>query len=420
LSLLASPVLLASQNWDDHDRSQKYSALNNAKSYLYSCQKNAILYTIGDNDTFPLWYAQDVESERRDMRLINTALLNTDWYIDQAKRKIYESEPLNISMHHKQYVYGTRDGLLYNPIKDTLDIKDFIKLCLNEKFTAEDPESGQTIYLYPSKYIRVPVNKENVLKYGIVAQKDADKIVDEIIINIGERGIYKNSLAMLNELANNDWTRPIYFSGGSFGDPDYLWMKEYLQLDGLTYKLVPIHTKYETYDYGRIDTDTMYANVKKWKWGNMNKNIYLDPETRRNSLIYRGNLKRLASELFKEGKNDKAIEILDLSIDKMPIKEFGYYSSLLDYVDLYYKLGEKEKARKIADFLTGYNKEYLDYYAQLPLRNQQENAEDIQMKFIMYREILKMCVDNKDETFADPKFTEFEQLLNKFNALMGE
>ncbi len=420
LSLLASPVLLATQNWDDHDRSQKYSALNNAKSYLYSCQKNAILYTIGDNDTFPLWYAQDVEGERRDMRLINTALLNTDWYIDQAKRKIYESEPLNISMHHKQYVYGTRDGLLYNPIKDTLDIKDFIKLCLNEKFTAEDPESGQTIYLYPSKYIRVPVNKENVLKYGIVAQKDADKIVDEIIINIGERGIYKNSLAMLNELANNDWTRPIYFSGGSFGDPDYLWMKEYLQLDGLTYKLVPIHTKYETYDYGRIDTDTMYANVKKWKWGNMNKNIYLDPETRRNSLIYRGNLKRLASELFKEGKNDKAIEILDLSIDKMPIKEFGYYSSLLDYVDLYYKLGEKEKARKIADFLTGYNKEYLDYYAQLPLRNQQENAEDIQMKFIMYREILKMCVDNKDETFADPKFTEFEQLLNKFNALMGE
>jgi hypothetical protein len=225
---------------------------------------------------------------------------------------------------------------------------------------------------------------------------------------------------MLNELANNDWTRPIYFSGGSFSDPDYLWMKNYLQLDGLAYKLVPIYTKYEGLDFGRIDTDTMYANVKKWKWGNMNKDIYLDTETRRNSLIYRGNLYRLATELHKEGKDDKAIEILDLSIDKMPIKPFGYYRSLLDYTDLYYQLGEKEKARNIADFLTSHYKEYLDYYAQLPLRSQQENAEDIQMKFLLYREVLRMCIDHKDETFADPKFTEFEQLLNKFNALMGE
>jgi len=194
LSLLASPILLASQNWDDHDRSQKYSALNNATSYLNSCQKDAILYTIGDNDTFPLWYAQDVEGTRRDMRLVNTSLLNTDWYIDQQKRKIYEAAPLAISMKHKQYVYGTRDALMLNPLKDTLNIKDFVKLALNDKFTAQDPDNGQTIYLYPSQYIRIPVNKENVLKYGIVPKKDADKIVDEIIINIGDRGIYKNSL----------------------------------------------------------------------------------------------------------------------------------------------------------------------------------------------------------------------------------
>ena len=408
LSLLAAPVLMANQNWDDHDRSQKYSALNNAKSYLNSCQKNAILYTIGDNDTFPLWYAQDVEGVRKDMRLINTALFNTDWYIDQAKRKVYKANPLEIKMPHKKYVYGTRDVLYPNFLKDTLDIKDFVKLALNDKFTSVNPDNGQTMYLYPSRYIRVPVNKENVLKYGIVAKKDADKIVNELILDVGESGLYKSSLAMLDELANNDWKRPIYFSGGSFKDEDFLWAKNYLQLDGLTYKLVPIYTPYTGIDYGRIDTDTMYANVKKWKWGNMNKGIYLDPETRRNSLTYRNNLYRLADSLFVEGKKDKALEILNLSIDKMPVDKFGYYSSLLDYIDLYYKLGQKDKARQVAGQLLNKFKEYLNYYADLPLQEKYQNFDDIERNFLLYREVLKMATRHKDEAFADDKFKEFE------------
>ncbi len=420
LSLLAAPVLMANQNWDDHDRSQKYSALNNAKSYLNSCQKNAILYTIGDNDTFPLWYAQDVEGVRKDMRLINTALFNTDWYIDQAKRKVYKANPLEIKMPHKKYVYGTRDVLYPNFLKDTLDIKDFVKLALNDKFTSVNPDNGQTMYLYPSRYIRVPVNKENVLKYGIVAKKDADKIVDELILDVGESGLYKSSLAMLDELANNDWKRPIYFSGGSFKDEDFLWAKNYLQLDGLTYKLVPIYTPYTGIDYGRIDTDTMYANVKKWKWGNMNKGIYLDPETRRNSLTYRNNLYRLADSLFVEGKKDKALEILNLSIDKMPVDKFGYYSSLLDYIDLYYKLGQKDKARQVAGQLLNKFKEYLNYYADLPLQEKYQNFDDIERNFLLYREVLKMATQHKDEAFVDDKFKEFESLMNKYQDMLQE
>ncbi len=420
LSLLAAPVLMANQNWDDHDRSQKYSALNNAKSYLNSCQKNAILYTIGDNDTFPLWYAQDVEGVRKDMRLINTALFNTDWYIDQAKRKVYKADPLEIKMPHKKYVYGTRDVLYPNFLKDTLDIKDFVKLALNDKFTSVNPDNGQTMYLYPSRYIRVPVNKENVLKYGIVAKKDADKIVNELILDVGESGLYKSSLAMLDELANNDWKRPIYFSGGSFKDEDFLWAKNYLQLDGLTYKLVPIYTPYTGIDYGRIDTDTMYANVKKWKWGNMNKGIYLDPETRRNSLTYRNNLYRLADSLFVEGKKDKALEILNLSIDKMPVDKFGYYSSLLDYIDLYYKLGQKDKARQVAGQLLNKFKEYLNYYADLPLQEKYQNFDDIERNFLLYREVLKMATRHKDEAFADDKFKEFESLMNKYQDMLQE
>ncbi len=418
LSLLAAPVLMASQNWDDHDRSQKYSALNNAKSYLNSCQKNAILYTIGDNDTFPLWYARDVEGIRPDMRIINTSLLNTDWYIDQAKRKVYEAAPLKIKMPHKKYVYGTRDALYPNFLKDTLDIKDFVKLSLNDKFTTVNPDNGQTMYLYPSRYIRVPVNKENVLKYGIVAPKDSAKIVKEMILDVGQNGIYKANLAMLDQLANNDWKRPIYFTGGSFKDEDYLWAKNYLQLDGLTYKLVPIYTPYKGIDFGHINTDIMYANVKKWDWGNMNKGIYLDPETRRNSLTYRNILYRLADSLYVENKPKKAEEILDLSIDKMPIDQFGFYSSLLDYIDLYYRLGKKEKARQIADKLTEKFKEYLEYYAQMPLQEKYKNFDDIERYFLLYREVLKMTAQYNDTQFANEKMKDFEALMTQYNDML--
>ncbi len=420
LSLLAAPVLMAKQNWDDHDRSQKYSALTNAKSYLNSCQKNAILYTVGDNDTFPLWYARDVEGIRNDMRIINTSLLNTDWYIDQAKRKVYEAAPINIKIPHKKYVYGTRDALYPNFLKDTLDIKDFVKLALNDKFTTVNPDNGQTMYLYPSRYIRVPVNKENVLKYGIVAPEDSAKIVKEMILDVGENGVYKAGLAMLDQLANNDWKRPIYFTGGSFNDSDYLWAKNYLQLDGLTYKLVPIYTPYKGIDYGHINTDIMYKNVKKWDWGNMNKGIYLDPETRRNSLTYRNNLYRLADSLFVEGKHKKAEEILDLSIDKMPIDQFGFYSSLLDYIDLYYKLGKQDKARKIATQLLDKFKEYLDYYAGMPLQDKYKNFDDIERNFLLYREVLKMAAQHHDSQFADDKMKIFEGLMNQYQDMLQE
>ncbi len=428
--LLAAPVLMASQNWDDHDRSQKYSARNNAVSYLESCQKNAILYTIGDNDTFPLWYAQDIEGIRPDLRLINTSLLNTAWYIDQQKRKIYESEPVKITMPHKKYVYGTRDVIYPNYYiegrnipnfeKDTLDIKDWINIVLNDKFSVVNPENNQTMHLYPTQYIRVPVNKENVLKYGIVSPKYKDSIVDEIILNIGNNGIYKGSLAMLQQLANNDWKRPIYFSGGSFRDEDYLWAKNYLQLDGLTYKLVPVYTPYEGIDYGQIDTDVMYKNIKKWNWGNMNKGIYLDPETRRNSLVYRGVLYRLAKELHKEGKDKKAVEILNLSIDKMPIKDFGFYTSLIDYVDLYYQLGQTKKARNLADLLIKIEKEYLNYYGNMSLQQKMENFDEIQRHFYTFQELLKAIEKNNDKQFYEEKVKDFAEEASKYDEFMGD
>ncbi|MDH3323649.1 MAG: DUF2723 domain-containing protein, partial [Flavobacteriaceae bacterium] len=228
--LVLVPGILAANNWDDHDRSDKYTAKSMAKMYLDSCAKDGILFSIGDNDTFALWYAQEIEGYRTDVRVVNTSLFQTDWYIDQMKRKAYDSDPVPSQLTHDQYKYGTRDYIIKEPvITDTLDIKEFLNFITSDnprtKYKYVLEQQGVDIsgirnqdlnanYL-PTEYLRLPVNKENALKYGIVSAKDADKIVSDIVIKIKEGAIYKNRLLMLDIIANNDWKRPIYFTGGS-------------------------------------------------------------------------------------------------------------------------------------------------------------------------------------------------------------
>ncbi len=424
LTFLAVPVLLAKQNWHDHDRSHKYSALYNAMAYLDSCQPNAILFTIGDNDTFPLWFAQEVEGHRTDIKIINESLFNTDWYIDQMKHKTYKAEGAPIKMPHKKYVYGTREIIMYQPMtNDTLDIKTFMKFILSDKEIKQkgqigsyiiNPDNNQKVYLYPTRYIRVPVNKENVIKYGIVPAKDSAKIVDEIIIDTKGQDIYKAQLAMLDILANNDWKRPIYFSGGSYKDADYIWLKEYLQLDGLSYKLVPIKTKNPGgMEMGRIDTDIMYQNVKKFKWTlDKDPNMYLDPETRRNSLIYRMIMNRLANALAQKGDTAKALEILDLSFEKMPLKKFGYYYSAWDALNLYYKLKAKDKARNLANQMIDHYLEYMRYFNEMNTKQLRDNFDQVNDKIMKLNNTVQI-IRSHDPDLAKEVDKKMEPVLSK-------
>jgi hypothetical protein len=319
---LAVPTLLISQNWNDHDRSNRYTAQSMAKMYLDSCDENAMLFTIGDNDTFSLWYAQGIEQYRQDVRIINTSLFATDWYIDDMKKKAYTSDPIPSQLSHDKYKFGTRDYIVFQETKqDTIDIKTWMKWVADDSPVTElEMNSGVFANTFPSKVIRVPVDKEAVLRNGIVAQEDADQIVPYIDITLKGDFIYKNRLLMLDILANNNWERPIYFSGGSYGDDDYLWMKDYLQLEGVVYKLVPIRTKVNPrnpFDMGRIDSDKMFDIVMDWKWGNSgSEEIYHDTETRRNGITYRSNIARLAETLINENKLDKAETVLDLAMEK--------------------------------------------------------------------------------------------------------
>jgi len=418
-SLLAAPVLMGYQNWDDHDRSGKYTATAMAKAYLESCDPNAILFTIGDNDTFPLWYAQEIEGIRTDIKIVNTSLLMTDWYIDQMKRKAYESNALPISFTHSEYVGDKLDYVAHIPkTENRWDLKAFIDFIKDPRSTVE-MQNGQTIHFYPTDKIRIPIDKNNIIKNKVVNPKLNDSIVPYIDIEIKGSAIYKNRLMMLDLINNNNWKRPVYFSGGAFDAEDYLWMKDYLQLEGMVYKLVPIKTALDKdsgqMDMGRIDTDNMYAKIMKWDWGNSDSDkIYHDPETRRESLTYRMNLARLMNQLIVEGKTDKAKKIIELAMTKMPLDKFGYYSLVEPFAKGYYDVGEKAKAHDLLEKLMAKYKDNLNYYAKLIPSEQSNVSIEIITDLERYRSLLTVMQESNDIEFYNLNKKTFNTYIEIF------
>jgi hypothetical protein len=439
LCLLAVPLLMAFQNWDDHDRSGRKTARSTAKAYLDSCQEDAgaILFTIGDNDTFPLWYAQEIEGHRTDVRVINTSLFATDWYIDQMKRKAYESDPIPSQLTHDKYSFGTREAIYYQGITESRwNIKDFMNWVGSDKpqtkfkhlfekqgrETGDYPASTLEIVYYPTNKVRLPVNKQNVLESGLVKEKDSALIVDYIDIDLPENALTKQRILMLDILANNDWKRPIYFSGGSFDNAEYLWLKDYLQLDGLVYKLVPIKTENKSpFEMGRIDTDLMYNIVRKWEWGNSSDlNIYHDPQTRSQGLSFRSNLARLSEQLIDEGKIDKAKDIIDMAMTHMPLERFGFYTFVEPFFDGYYKVGEQEKARALFEKLKKVYQERLEYYAGIPRDEQYAKIEDILTNLEAYQRIVFILSDNKDLEYSEKESLILKDYIGLFDDFVDD
>jgi hypothetical protein len=440
ICLLAVPTVMAYQNWDDHDRSNRFTAQSTAKAYLDSCQEDAgaMLFTIGDNDTFPLWYAQEIEGYRTDVRIICTSLFETDWYVDQMKRKAYSSDPIPSQIAHDKYRTGNRDVLYHQDANSIFNkevtesrwsVQAFIdwvdgdrpetkfKYWLEKKGGDISQYSDDVLNFvyYPTKKIRIPVNKKNALESGLVKAKDSALMVDYIEIEL-PGVITKKSMMMLDILANNDWKRPIYFSGGSYDDAEFIWMKDYLQLDGLTYKLVPIKTKRPNgFEMGRIDTDLMYDVVMKWDWGNSgDPDIYHDTQTRIQGVTYRSNLARLMEALINEGKIEKAKEIIDVAMTNMPLDQYGYYTLIEPFIDGYYKVGETSKARDLFERLKNKYIERLDYYYQIPIDEQISKGENILDDMTAYRRVIDILVDNNDREKGESETLRFNEYFDKF------
>ena len=434
LCLLAVPLLMAFENWDDHDRSNRQTARSTAMAYLDSCAEDqgALLFTIGDNDTFPLWYMQEIEGYRTDVRVVNSSLLATDWYIDQMKRKAYESEPIPSQLTHNQYRFGTRDVLYYQPVPELAEERwplskfmDWVSsgkpetklsyLMRQQGVDMSDFKEEQLdIVYYPTNKIRVPVDKNAVLESGLVAAKDAEMIVDYIDIDLPKSALPKNRLLMLDMLNTNNWKRPIYFSGGSLDSGEYLYMKDYLQLDGLVYKLVPIYTEDSgAFDMGRIDTDLMYEIVMDWEWGNSDDpSVYIDPQTRAQGISFRSNMARLVEQLIIDEQFEKAENIIDLAVEKMPLKAFRYYAFVEPFIQGYYAVSAVDKAQKLATELLTLYLDHLAYYTTLNAEESYRRIEEIYSDLEATRRVLDLSTEANDEDFVAPFTEEYNGYIN--------
>ncbi len=436
LSLLVVPVLMASQNWDDHDRSGKDTALVNAKAYMDSLDENAIIFTIGDNDTFPLWYLQEVEGYRTDVKVVCTALLVTDWYIDQMKMKTHQAEGLPISFSHNQYSGGKLEATVYRPsrVTDRIPVQQFMEFIhSNDPRTYMTWQNGQQLHTFPTNKISIPVEKQTVLKNGIVGAQYADEIVESIDVDIKTSILQIHRLIMLDIIANNKWERPVYFSGGAWGDEDFVWMKEYLQLEGLVYKLVPVRTPVKRgaspIDLGYIDTDKMYGMIvnkeyengkrKGWFFGASGSDkIYHDVETRRNVFNYRLHFSRLIESLLIESKNEKAKTMADLVMENFPFEHYGSYELIEPFVGTYYELGDKEKARELAIKLIAKYQEKISYYASLEISLQRSSIYDAGWNIERYRDVL-LRMKEYDLELYQKQYPIFNQYNAKFKDRIG-
>ncbi|MBQ3765523.1 MAG: DUF2723 domain-containing protein [Bacteroidales bacterium] len=380
---LGVPALMAEENWDDHDRSHRYTSTEMAANYLNSVGPNGMLVTHGDNDTFPLWYAQEIEGVRTDVRVVNTSLLGTDWYIDQMKWACNESKPLPLTIPQSQYLYGTNEYVfIYADDGSPMYIKDVMDV-----FKNQDPaykvslSSGRRVDFICARNIVVPVNKENCLKYGIVDEMFADEIPETITLTMSPDKNYlsKPELFLLDLLSNYNWDRPLNLL--NMGGDLNVGIKDYLVYDGFSYRFTPIKNKIGATDAGKVDALALYKKLKEtYKWDALKRTDYFVDY--QNLYTFMGVLSQrqlfltVANALIDIGEDDKALEVLDMCqacvpeenfpLESVPVGFSGNDYMVIQMIENYYYLGEPEKARelgtKMGDQLLHSARFYLEFY----------------------------------------------------------
>jgi hypothetical protein len=379
--LLAVPVLMAQQEWDDHDRSQKQLPRDLAKDYLESCAPNAILFSYGDNDTYPLWYAQEVEGIRPDVRVVNFSLLGIDWYINELRYKVNQSDSVDVIWTPQQIEGGKRDYVLFRPKENIpqnqyFDLYDLMKNYVGSDDPAkmEDRGSGEGLNTFPVKKVSVPVDKDFVLKNGTVNANDS--VVSEMRFEIPKGALVKNDLALLNIIAANKWKRPIYFTS----ERAELGFDQYLRRDGMSYRLVPVENS-------RVNTDYMMDKaMNKFAFGNADKKgVYFDEENRRHLNSIRTAYADLAVDLAGKNRKEDAKKVLE-KVDKMMDQDnfpYGMTSranshnrnSLL-FLEACYMAGDTVLAKKVAQSVQKDMEQQLRYYNSLSASHAEGMADE--------------------------------------------
>jgi hypothetical protein len=424
---LAVPTVMAKGAWDDHDRSDRYHSVDSAKNLLNSCAKNAILFTGGDNDTFPLWYVQEVEGFRTDVRVCNLSLLGTDWYISQMKRQAYESTPLPISLDLKDYIQGKNDYIPFveNPaVKSGVDLKLLMKLIKeNNPNIVVATQGGKEIASYPTKTFFLPVDSAKVAGMDWVPAKDKGRIVKSLNWTIGKNALYKNDFVVLNIISNLDWSRPVYFSTTLSGS-SYLNLKPFLYLEGLAYRLMPIYNPGAS--DGVVNTPVMHENMmKKMFWRNLdNPKVYYDENYKRFPLNARKSFYMLASQLINEARMEgdtsrmnltsqseggksklqMAKEVLDYCFKVMPDNATQYDVYVPQFIQLFIEIGEQKKADEIAKIMHKRAVDDLEYLTKTP----NKFSFDIQTNVYILQQLF-MSYQNSNPTLAKKYEADFQR-----------
>jgi hypothetical protein len=371
---LLIPGIMVAQGWDDHNRSDRYNSVDSAKNLLNSCAPNAMLFTNGDNDTFPLWYAQEVEGVRTDVRVAVLSYLNTDWYIAQMKRRSYLSEGFPISMPATAYAQGTNDMLPFaaNPAVPSVNLKEFIELVKanNPLLQVQYQENGPMMMSFPTPNFYLPIDTAAVKKLGIIPKDREKQLVPRMEWSMGKRAIEKKNLVILDMIATNNWKRPIYFSS-TVNPGDYMNLQPYFQMEGMAYRLLPLRDpNYDprSGDDGFVEKDrTASLLLKDFSYrGLQNPRIFYDENNLRFPANYRDKFARLANAYLAEGNVAQARAVANKAMAVMPDNTIPYdvYSAQLAAVLAV--TGEKQKAETILDTMTQRSEQMLAYYATKP------------------------------------------------------
>jgi hypothetical protein len=428
ICLLAGPVLLASKEWKNHDRSTKMTPHDMAYNYLISCPKNAILFTYGDNDTYSLWYDQEVEGIRPDVRIVNLSLFTGDWYIKQMTHKMNESEPLPITMPFEKYEDGVRDVIYYNDAKipgyvDMKEVFDFISS--DDKRTMLQYQSGESANYLPTKKIKMTINPDEIIANGVVPASERSRLTDTLKFTYTSNYVMKDNLAMFDILAHNDWKRPICFTV-TVGPENLIGLQPYLYKEGFVYHLIPFKPDTASHDQmEKVNTDVMYDNVmNKFKWGNFKTAKYLDHES--TTMFYPVMMTTfldLTQSLIQAGKPDSARKVLHKYDQEMPdINPFIDVVARKFYLaQNAYMLHDIQMGNKFVNGIDDYITDQLNYsYYAMQNNGADVSSRDINISVQLIGGMMEFTKDNHQTALYNKLAAQYKDYATKFASVLRQ
>ena len=428
LCLLIAPILLVKQEWKSHDRSTKLTAHDMAYNYLMSCPPNAILFTGADNDTYSLWYDQEVEGIRPDVRLVITTLFSADWYIHQQQRKMNESDPLPITMSFDKYKAGTRDYIPYSDAKipDSVELKDVFEFITSDNpQTKVEMQDGSILNYLPTKNFKLNVNADDVVKNGVITPDQKNRVTDSMQWKFTGNYLTKDNLAMIDILAHNNWKRPICFTA-TMNNTELNGLQPYLYKEGFVYHLIPFKKDATANEQQtKVNSMVMYHNVmNKFKWGNYKNARYLDEQS--TSLFYpviTSTFLEMTQTLIQEGHNDLALNALKKYDHEMPdiYPSTSVIQGKYFIIDTAYRLHANNMANKYVASMDNYVTDQLNYNYNL-LQNSpgDVNAQNVQLEVSVLNAMAQLTRDNQELALNSKLQAQLIDYSNKFSGIIGK